>query len=69
MRKIRLTIAVCCLVVVGAFGTATIFAVPRCTCQTSQGRVGVWNADRTDCGIVECAVDLETELPEGPPAN
>lgn len=69
MRPIRLTIAVCCLFVVGALGTTTMFAVPRCNCKTSQGRVGVWNADRTDCQIIECAVDLEIEGLEGASDN
>ena len=66
MRLIKLTIAVCCLVMVGAFGTATIFAVPPCDCKTTAGRKGVWNADRTDCRIIECAEDLDLELPVVP---
>lgn len=61
MRLLKTTIAVVSLLIVCVVGTATIFAVPRCNCQTSQGRVGVWNEDRTDCQIIECAVDLELE--------
>jgi hypothetical protein len=62
MRLLKLTIAITSLLVVGFLGTATIFAVPACNCQTTANRKGVWNDGHTDCQIIECATDLELEL-------